>query len=383
MPSKQTFHFELRDIICQFEDFLNEIIIRRYNANREVQDRIKIPLLWGHKQRVLHDMINKQEHITLPLIAVCIGGIKRDKERVFNKHEGHYVKGLSGDDYAHHWLQPVPVDITMKVSIMTRYQIDMDQIITNFVPYTDPYIVISWPWPDPLTGKIIEIRSAVIWNEDIQMEYPEELDKSKPLRFIADTTFTIKGWLFKNSPNIVKTIYRIDHDFTAVNRIYDNYQLMADMEFPNINVDTIYVSARPFIQSITPYVVDLYDTPEVVVIGSMMDYVTGVYVSGSEGIFDNVSAYFPVSGNSSIKVSGLFLPFSGVMIPTSSWEIVDKTMLKFTMPPPLTAGNIDVIVVNEAGYGQLIKDTSSIAPTITSFRFPYEKGISAVDLTPQ
>ena len=106
----------------------------------------------------------------------------------------------------------------------------MDQILTNFVPYTDPYVIISWPWPDPITGKILEIRSAVMWNEDVQMEYPTELQATDALRFIANTTFTLKGWLFKNSDDVVKTIYKIDHSFTAVKRIYDNYKLMKDME---------------------------------------------------------------------------------------------------------------------------------------------------------
>jgi len=379
MPRKQTFHWEVRNIIAQFEDFLNEIVIKRFNANREVQDKIKIPLLWGHKQRVLHDLINKQEHITLPLIAVCMGGIKRDKERVFNKHEGHYVNALAPEKYAFHLLQPVPVDITFKVSIMTRYQIDMDQIITNFVPYTDPYVIISWPWPDPITGKTLEIRSAVMWNEDITMEYPEELEKSTPLRFNADTSFTVKGWLFKNSENIVRPIYRIEHNFTAVKHLYDNYQLMKSMEQPGINSETLYVSGRPFIQSVAPYAISVNRPATITVIGSMMDYVSSVYVSGTEGMFNNVSEYFPVSGISSTLVSGSFLPFSGIMIPTSSWRVMDRTALQFTIPPPLSTGKMDIILTNDAG---LIKDTSSIAPTITSFRFPYENGISVIDTAP-
>jgi hypothetical protein len=56
-------------------------------------------------------------------------------------------------------------------------------------------------------------------------------------------------------------------------------------------------------------------------------------------------------------------------------------MLIFDMPIASAPGIIDVILVNDAGYGQLIKDSSSIAPTITSYRFPYEKGISAIDLS--
>lgn len=385
MPSKETYHWEIRDLVCQFEDFLNEIIIRRYNSSREKQDKVKIDLKWGHKQRVLHDIINKQGHIVLPLIAVTLGGIKRDKDRVFNKHTGHLMHGLSAN-YYNQLLQPVPVDVTLNISIMTRYQIDMDQILTNFIPYTDPYVVISWPWPDPITGKVIEIRSAVMWNEDVQMEYPTELQATDSLRFMANTSFTIKGWLFKNSDNVVKTIYKIDHSFTAVNRIYDNYKLMKDME-TDYNTDVLYVSAVPFISKVSPYFVPVNMPSECSVIGSMMDYVSAVYVSGTEGVFPSAQVYSPVLWNSSIwlgsasPVSAVYGPFTGMLVPTSCWRVVDQTMLMFDMPIASAPGIIDVILVNEAGYGQLIKDSSSLAPTITSYRFPYENGISAIDLS--
>jgi hypothetical protein len=56
-------------------------------------------------------------------------------------------------------------------------------------------------------------------------------------------------------------------------------------------------------------------------------------------------------------------------------------MLIFDMPIAAAPGIIDIILVNEAGYGQLIKDSSSLAPTITSYRYPYETGISAIDLS--
>jgi len=385
MPSKETFHFELRDLVCQFEDFLNEIVIRRYNAERVKQDSVKLDLKWGHKQRVLHDIINKQGHITLPLIAVTLGGIKRDKDRVFNKHTGHLMHGLSAN-YYNQLLQPVPVDITLNISIMTRYQIDMDQILTNFIPYTDPYVVVSWPWPDPITGKVLEIRSAVMWNEDVQMEYPTELQATDALRFMANTSFTLKGWLFKNSDNVVKTIYKIDHSFTAVNRIYDNYKLMQDME-ADYNTDTLYISGNPIIYKVSPYFVPVNMESECSVIGQMMDYVSAVYVSGTVGVFPSAEAYFPLAWNSSIwlgsayPVSAVFGEFTGIMVPTSSWRIVDQTMLIFDMPIAAAPGIIDIILVNEAGYGQLIKDSSSLAPTITSYRYPYETGISAIDLS--
>lgn len=370
MPSKETFHFEIKDLIMQFEDFLNNVVIRRYDKDRNVQDKIKVQLVYGHKQRVLHDIINKQAHIELPIIAVTMGGVKRDKNRVFNKLDGSYLEGVTGPQYAH-LQQPVPVDVTLNVSIMTRYQLDLDQILTNFIPYTDPYVMVSWKWPDETTGKTIEVRSAVIWNEDVSLDYPKDLQNNSPMRFIADTSFTIKGWLFKNPGDPAKTIYKIDTTFTAVSDIYFNYDLMKSMMHQN-NTDTLTISARPFIRSALPYATIACQQTPILIKGDMMDYVSAVYVSASPQIYPNITYQNPLSWNSAVSAG--YGPFSGIHLSASEWSIIDKNNLSITLPSAINTGYIDIILLNEAGYGKLIKDTSSISPS-ASYRFPYENGI--------
>lgn len=375
MPSKETFHFEIKDLILQFEDFLNDVIIRRYNADREIQDKIKVSLVYAHKQRVLHDLANKQQHISLPIICVSMGGLKRDKERVFNKLDGSYTDAINKPQYAH-LQQPVPVDLTLNVSILTRYQIDLDQILSNFIPYTDPYVVVSWKWPDPNTNKTIEIRSAVMWNEDISMDFPKDLQNNAPLRFIADTSFVVKGWLFKNPGHPAKTIYKIDTTFTAVSDIYYNYELMKGMMYQG-NTDILTISARPFITSVTPSSIILCQPTPIILKGTMMDYVTAVYVSGSENVFDNQTYHNPLAWNSAVSAS--YPGFNGINIDDTNWNIIDKNTLSITIPSASTAGHIDIITLNEAGYGKLTTDTKSINPG-ASYRFSYENGINVLNV---
>ena len=51
---------------------------------------------------------------------------------------------------------------------MTKFQTDMDQILSNFIPYNNPYIILSWKVPTDLSpsGFAIpqEIRSEVLWS---------------------------------------------------------------------------------------------------------------------------------------------------------------------------------------------------------------------------
>ena len=75
-------------------------------------------------------------------------------------------------------------------------QSNKNQIISNFIPYTNPYIVISWKIPSTIMTDMREIRSEIEWSGTVNLNYPTELESNAPYRVSADTSFTIKGWLF-------------------------------------------------------------------------------------------------------------------------------------------------------------------------------------------
>lgn len=214
----QPYYFEIKDLITQFISAFNEVVISRYNKSREVVDKIQARYLYAPKERVLHDIINKSQHITLPAIAVSISNISRDEQRVFNKIYGSYETPINPDQRtSRHLPAPVPIDIGISMSILTKYQTDMDQILSNFIPYTNPYIIISWPIPSVFTSELTEIRTEVLWSGDMSLDYPTELDSSQPARVTADTSFTIKGWLFpEKTMDDGKNILYINSNFTPV-----------------------------------------------------------------------------------------------------------------------------------------------------------------------
>jgi hypothetical protein len=243
-----TFGFEVQTLLEQFVGAFNDIIIKRYdNTNTAVEPTsgFKVLYVYSPKQRVFNSLNNPAPGgMTVPVVAVSIGGISRDQSRVFNKIDGFKIPYTSENDgqLVKVILQPVPVNITVNMSIVTRYQLDMDQILTNFIPYCDPYIVISWKLPD--SGKGVnttfpqEIRSEVLWNGQIQLQYPDNLSPTAPYRITADTSFTIKGWMFKNSSETIKKIYTITSEFFDTDlSVPTSNSILASYEslFGNIN----------------------------------------------------------------------------------------------------------------------------------------------------
>jgi hypothetical protein len=207
--------------MIQFISAFDDVIINRYNSSRTVDDTINVQYVYAPKSRVLSDLINKSQHITLPVIAVSQAGITRDETRVFNKIEGSYHSGkkitnqnVSSTEFLP---PPVPVNISVNMSILTKYQADMEQILQNFVVYSNPYIIISWRVPKGLLTDTHEIRSEVLWDGNISVDYPFDIQSNQPARVTADTAFTIKGWLFPyRASDGGPPIYEIKTTFTPV-----------------------------------------------------------------------------------------------------------------------------------------------------------------------
>jgi hypothetical protein len=230
----QTFHFEVKDLITQFVAAFDDIIINRYDNNRVVQNKVQVRYVYSPKQRVLYDLVNLAQNITVPVVSISISNISRDESRVFNKINGYFVsKGtsdVSAKNKSIHYGSPVPVNINVNMSIMTKYQSDMDQILSNFIPYNNPYIILSWRLPEDLssTGFSIpqEIRSEVLWGGSVNLTYPTDITATDKYKIIGDTTFTIQGWLFPAQKDSVGNIFYIKENFYNTKLITSVSELM-------------------------------------------------------------------------------------------------------------------------------------------------------------
>lgn len=268
-----SYYFEVKDLILQFLAAFDNVVIKRYDKNRLPLATQQVRYIYAPKQRVLFDLVNPAQNVTLPCISITIKNISRDQNRVFNKNAGFYAHGspetrIPGAQ-TFFYKAPVPVNIDLSMSIIARYQSDMDQILSNFVPFNNPYIILSWTVPKifnlPYTQ---EIRTEVLWSGNIGMEYPTDINGQQKAQIIANTGFTIKGWLFPDPQDPVNNIFRIDVSMTAVSAgtslTYGAYntlksQVITDQDSLSAfyNTDAFSVSGRPVITGVSMYADDL------------------------------------------------------------------------------------------------------------------------------
>jgi hypothetical protein len=226
-------------MVQMFASAMDDIVVKRYNRYREPQDSIRCRFVYAPKQRVLADLLDKAQNIQLPVVALTNGGITRDPNRVFNKIQGSYMTS-SDPTISNKLLQPVPIDLNINMTILTRFQEDFDQIVTNFVPYFDPYIIISWRTP---SMPDYEIRSQVIWSGNVTATYPYDINSTNVARVEGTTSFTFKGWLFKAKPSSPEgIIFNINADLTTEPKLTSMLSLDA---LDELTTERVSISGHP------------------------------------------------------------------------------------------------------------------------------------------
>ena len=386
--NQYTYDFEVQTMMTMFINAMSDIIIKRFNVHKNPENQIKVRIVYAPKQRVLNDLLNKDQNLILPVVACYIGGITRDNNRAFNKIVGTYNEQPDGRFLNEK--QPLPIDLAINVTVMTRYQADMDQILSHLLPYINPYFVVSWRTP---ARPDFEIRSNVYWNGSANIQYPTELNSTQVARVIADLSFVFKGWIFQALPSdVIGSIYTIQSTYAITDEIdylesYEKYKLGA-LSSPE-NYDYIFQKGTPpQAKIIEPAYTSVGKNQQFFVFGSGFKELRSVYLSGaplsSMSTFQNPFSAMP-------SLSAEHTGFSAVRLPTSKWSTNYDNFLSFIMPSASIPGKIDLILENTGGWDTLTNnvrlndyDPFIALPSLSSLEFePYQfPFLSGIEILP-
>lgn len=365
----QAFHFEIEDLITQFIAAFDDCVIKRFTGSRESKDQISVRYVYAPKQRVLYDIINKGKNITLPVVSISISQIARDTTRVFNKLDGFYYPAIDANNeyaaFSNQVLSPVPVNISVNMSIIGKYQTDVEQILSNFASYTNPYLIISWKIPNAFNlTKTYEIRTEVDWSGSIALNYPGDQTPTDVYRVTADTNFTIKGWLFPEAPTSnIKNIFFIDANFYATNQLSGNphkklYSTLDDYATLSANAyagftETIKISAAPTVTNIY-YATNVGIGEQVFSNLTINAFNSGGTITLFGKRFQYTTAVALCSNNASLYkglTSFAYTYYPTIScIPIQTYNVLNENTMTVTLPALTASGKFNIVILNEAGY---------------------------------
>ena len=400
---KRAFHFEIKNLLTQFVAAFDDTVISRYNKDRVAKQNIEVRYVFAPKQRVMYDIINKAQNITLPVVAINLTGVTRDNDRVFNKLAASYLPAQekTASKVSSPFLMPVPVNLEVSMSILARYMADVDQIISNFVPYNNPYIILSWKVPAAFGAEYDqEIRSEVLWDGNLTYNTPTDTTYNDQFRITVDTTFTIKGWLFPEETSTSGNIYKIDNNFIPVNlanRIYspldstqvDEYLSYQQQGYTGLSSysttaalcsETVTVSGIPDITNLyysaTGNLVPILATPEASTITNIASGISNTFIFYGKSFDTSLNFYLSSTTMSDDSTTGgdWFSNFqkitsakmdtiSGFKLEDTFYTVSNDNIASVTLPASTlsaSGGNFNFVVANEAGWADTKEATSSI-----------------------
>lgn len=195
------YNFEIENILTQFIALIDNAVVIRYNKNektgeRDIAYKLTPTYVTGVKHRVMYSLINKAKNYTMPVVFVTLNSIKMDKERIVAKHNTitRYI-----NEIAESYDMPVPVTISLSVTILSKLLTDLYQIYGKLCTQFRPYCTFSWYVPKSDTSIYEELRSKVEWQGDLSLENRDKIEGEEEEKYTGKMSFDITGWIFPNS----------------------------------------------------------------------------------------------------------------------------------------------------------------------------------------
>jgi hypothetical protein len=190
------YHDILRKTIVSFGTLFNNLSIQKTNNSGEVTSIIKVPLAYSPTQKFLARLeqspdLNKPVQITLPRMSFEFIGLYYDAQRKVTTTQ-YFVSKDSQNNNLRRSYMPVPYNMEFELSIYTKTNDDMLQIIEQILPYFQPHFTLTVD----LVDKIGEKRDIPIILNSITMDDSYEGNFSERRALIYNLKFTAKTYLF-------------------------------------------------------------------------------------------------------------------------------------------------------------------------------------------
>ena len=186
----------LRKTIIAFGTLFNNVSIKHFDAD-SVTNVIKVPLAYGPTQKFLARLdqspdLNKSTAITLPRMSFEFTGLTYDPSRKITTTQQIVVKDPNDGKEAKKTYMPVPYNMQFELSIMTKLNDDMLQIVEQILPYFQP----AYNLTIELVEQIKEKKDIPIVLENITTQDDYDGDFTSRRVLLYTLRFTAKTYLF-------------------------------------------------------------------------------------------------------------------------------------------------------------------------------------------
>ena len=185
------YHEILRRTIISFGTLFNGIEIQHDDSDDNVVSTIRVPLAYGPTQKFLARLqqspdLNKPTSITLPRMSFEFTGLQYDGSRKVTTTQTFKSQTVGIATAIRKTYMPVPYNMSFELSVFTKLNDDMLQIVEQILPYFQPSYNLSVDLG--ADGNMIQVNDAsgiaentyiIINNESMYVDKKDATDTNK------------------------------------------------------------------------------------------------------------------------------------------------------------------------------------------------------------
>lgn len=191
------YHEIIRKTIVSFGTLFNNIYIKHRDEQSNEVSELRVPISYGPIQKFLARIeqkpdLRKRVALTLPRMSFEIVSIQYDSSRKVSTMQTFKSTKTGDPPKPVNMFMPSPYNIGIQLSIITKLNDDMLQIIEQILPYFQPHFNVTID----LISEIGEKRDVPITLENIQMNDNYESDYQTRRNLIYTLNFVAKTYLY-------------------------------------------------------------------------------------------------------------------------------------------------------------------------------------------
>lgn len=294
MLSNAHFYYQLlRKYVTIFGNMFNDIVLVRYDQDRNEIERVKVPIIYGPKDKAFQRNqadpdLNNPIQVPLPRMSFEISALTYDVSR--KQIATLRAAAANNATRVNSNYMGVPYDINFDLNIYAKNLDEANQILEQIIPYFNPdYTVSINPVPD--VGFIKDI--AIILNAvNPQVDYTGSFEQPRVIEY--NLNFTLKGYFFGpiSYPKIIRKV---------ITNIFNDPTLVAGYI---VRINTADGNHGKFKSDDTVYVGDNFNTASAYGIVYSWGANSGkLILSGTQGTFKINNTIKAVSTNASYRLA--------------------------------------------------------------------------------
>lgn len=215
MLGQYFYHEIIRKTVIGFGTLFNNIEVRTRNSNGTFAQVMKVPLAYGPMSKFLA-LIEQQAsyknrvQITLPRMSFEMVGLQYDPTRKTTITQSFKATTTGKNANLKKVYMPVPYNIDFVLSIATKQNDDMLQIVEQIIPYFQPSLNLTIN----LIDSIGEKKDVPVVLNNISMTTDYEGSFNDKMTIVYNLSFTAKTYIFGSiSDSTDGLIKKVDVDY--------------------------------------------------------------------------------------------------------------------------------------------------------------------------